>query len=437
MLSQGLATVSMQRKRRGGSTRSRVSVFDDVAADDNIDVEPPVERTSWWRVASYYWSTALLLIAVVFTYATIVIGDSAGFSNTVAAPPAYAIFFNLLSVTLLVLWSCLLEGSQAAIVGLSTLDPTMFQHSHPQAYRVMCYIKKQHNVERFILGRQLLIIFVTFAINRLAVYDPKQSPDFTLGTWTWNNTATVVLLQNAVFLTIVLAVLGSLVGQLVAAGNMAGFLELPFAPYWTVLMPSLALESTGLTHCSYVLAGLFTSAPSEHGVSNKATDTRSVHKVPTGDENVFKVVHKDSLFLSMECIRFGDHYTPMFIDTLCQRCVNRISALTTSRDAFACCHIIINSQMPAEDGAPLRQERAPGPSGGMFTIRAVFSVVVVIFAGVVTVKGLLDSQTNATTGTNRAAKPSLSTIQPHPLLPGQPSGTPLSYRCISTRITVF
>lgn len=46
---------------------------------------------------------------------------------------------------------------------------------------------------------------------------------------------------------------GQLVSQLMAANTMMGFLELPFAVYYTVLIPCLFVESIGLTHSSYVL----------------------------------------------------------------------------------------------------------------------------------------------------------------------------------------
>jgi len=45
------------------------------------------------------------------------------------------------------------------------------------------------------------------------------------------------------------------VTQLLAAGKMLAFLELPFAPMYTIVYPSLALEWIGITHCGQSKSG--------------------------------------------------------------------------------------------------------------------------------------------------------------------------------------
>jgi len=76
---------------------------------------------------------------------------------------------------------------------------------------------------------------------------------FYMGGWQWSETFDVVFLQNQVLLLIVIIVPGQLVTQLLAAGKMLAFLELPFAPMYTIVYPSLALEWIGITHCAYVI----------------------------------------------------------------------------------------------------------------------------------------------------------------------------------------
>jgi len=77
------------------------------------------------------------------------------------------------------------------------------------------------------------------------------------------SSAELVFLQNSVLLTIVITVPGSLVSQLVATGKMLSFLEMGYAPLYTVALPSLGMEALGLTHLAYGLRDLMVALTSE------------------------------------------------------------------------------------------------------------------------------------------------------------------------------
>ena len=60
----------------------------------------------------------------------------------------------------------MLEGCQISIVGLQGYDPEAFKDTHPRAYR-SCKLLTGANVERFLVGRQFLLLFTGFLVSRI------------------------------------------------------------------------------------------------------------------------------------------------------------------------------------------------------------------------------------------------------------------------------
>jgi len=108
------------------------------------------------------------------------------------------------------------------------------------------------NVERFLVGRQFLLLFNGFLVSRVGgAEDTGES--FYIGDWHWTSGASEFFWLNSVLLMIVIIAPGQLTSQLVAADKMLGFFNLPFGGYYTVVLPCLFVESVGLTHASYLL----------------------------------------------------------------------------------------------------------------------------------------------------------------------------------------
>merc|ERR1719493_6032 len=149
-------------------------------------------------------------------------------------------------------WIAMLEGCQISVVGLQIYDPESFRETHPRAYRVCKLVHTGPNVERFLVGRQFLLLFNGFLVSRVgggsgAVYE------FEMGSWTWTHEFTTFFFSNGVLLMIVIVALGQLPCQLLAADKMLGFFDLPFGHMYVVCYPCLIVESIGLTHSSYLL----------------------------------------------------------------------------------------------------------------------------------------------------------------------------------------
>jgi len=149
-------------------------------------------------------------------------------------------------------WIAALEGCQISIVGLQVVDMEAYKHTHPRSYKASQLVHKGPNVERFLVGRQFLLLFNGFLTTKVAGA-ADQGHDFYIGDWTWSSGATEFFWLNQVLLLIVIIVPGQLVSQLMAADKMLAFFELPFYPLYTVIYPCLFVESIGLTHSTYVL----------------------------------------------------------------------------------------------------------------------------------------------------------------------------------------
>nr|AOW69265.1 silicon transporter beta [Diaphanoeca grandis] len=228
-----------------------------------------------YRKFSYCWSLFLLVFALFVTYYDLAMGWTNDFDDLPHRSEPYMVFINIFLFTIFLFWVALLEGAQVSIVGLSSVNIESFKMTHPRSYAVCKLCHRGCNLERFIVGRQFLLLFIVFIISRLGSHNQlKESfkgfnesatvnntydKDFYIGDWEWVRIAELVFLQNSILLMIVIIVPG-LVSQLIAADKMLDFLELPFAPMLTVALPSLGLEALGITHTAYVLRDLFARA---------------------------------------------------------------------------------------------------------------------------------------------------------------------------------
>jgi len=233
----------------------------DAAHAETGQAEPltPRKMTWWqvvdlaWRRMSYVWSTALLLFALV----VVLYGIAMEWNNPPWGGGSTHPALEILLFVVLLGWVAVLEGAQVSIIGLQAVDIELIRHSHPRSYRCCKVVHSGSNVERFIVGRQFLVLFLVFLISRIGGAGPMSQQNFYIGNWKWSSEATQFFWVNSVLLIIIIIVPGNLVTQLMAARKMLDFLELPFAAYYTVVLPSLGLEAVGLTHTAYLLKDAF------------------------------------------------------------------------------------------------------------------------------------------------------------------------------------
>merc|ERR1719166_714344 len=155
------------------------------------------------------------------------------------------LFWSMLS------WIAMLEGCQISVVGLQGFDPESFRETHPRTYICCKLVHTGPNVERFLVGRQFLLLFNGFLVSRVG--GGTAIENFEIGGWEWTWYFTQFFYSNGVLLMIVIVALGQLPCQLVAADKMLGFFDLPLGHVYFVIWPCMIVESIGFTHSSYLL----------------------------------------------------------------------------------------------------------------------------------------------------------------------------------------
>jgi len=201
-----------------------------------------------WHNTTYWWGMALMLFGVC----TVMTGIITEVNNPPWEAGSLHPLFEVILFWSMLSWIAMLEGCQISVVGLQGYDPESFRETHPRAYQCCKLVHTGPNVERFLVGRQFLLLFNGFLVSRVGggsgdVYE------FEMGSWTWTHEFTTFFFSNGVLLMIVIVALGQLPTQLLAADKMLGFFDLPFNHYYITLMPCMIVESIGLTHSSYLL----------------------------------------------------------------------------------------------------------------------------------------------------------------------------------------
>jgi len=202
-----------------------------------------------YRKFSYFWGTLLLIFSAVVTFYAI----GMQWNN----PPwkedqdsSHPILEACLLVFMLS-WIGLLEGCQISIVGLQGIDMEPYKHTYPRAYACCKVVHAGPNVERFLVGRQFLLLFNGFLASRVA--GAAFEGPFEIDGWVWEYNTSQILYSNSVLLMILIVAAAQLPTQLLAEDKMMGFFNLPFAPMYTIVYPCLAVESLGFTHSAYLL----------------------------------------------------------------------------------------------------------------------------------------------------------------------------------------
>ena len=75
--------------------------------------------------------------------------------------PALAFVVLLISIS----WLTMVEGGQGAIVGLGPVDDVFYKDSHRFSYMCTSLVHKGDNLDRYLLGRQFMVILIVFTIE--------------------------------------------------------------------------------------------------------------------------------------------------------------------------------------------------------------------------------------------------------------------------------
>jgi silicon transporter len=188
------------------------------------------------------YSMALLLFSIVIIMAAIA-ERSTQLSQDVHPALAYVVIWTT------VLWLSMVEGGQAALVGLPPVNKDLYQTSHPKAYQCTSLAHRGDNLDRYLIGRQFLVVLIVFCINLSGRPLPGTNvlglPDVVQSIFLDSGVAMILMTTN----------IGQLTSQVIASHCMLDYINNNLALF--TLYIALAIEYSGLLHAVYVAQMLF------------------------------------------------------------------------------------------------------------------------------------------------------------------------------------
>jgi len=221
------------------SSSSSSSLSSDDASTSSLSDSTGV---SWRQSLSYTISFVLVTLCVSLCTC----GISA--RQTIVSQQAHPAVAILL-MWLLIFFLGILEGGQGCLVGLQPISPSLYRDTHPHTYRCTTRVVPNATVlNRFIVGRQFLVVLVVFLLNLCCTTVGPPEPGvygFLLST----------LVSSGLAVMILTVVLGQLAAEVNATNCMLDFINTPIVVVTTVLC--LAVEGSGLLHAVYLVQCFF------------------------------------------------------------------------------------------------------------------------------------------------------------------------------------
>jgi silicon transporter len=230
------------------------TVVKESAADDSHDIE-----LTPFTIFRYVASIGLLIFSIIIVGALMFTGNTRVADE---ANPWVAVIVCILAV----LWLSMIEGQQASLVGLPPVDPDLYKDSHPLTYKNAALAFKGDNLDRYLMGRQFMVLMVVFSINQCAgPLDPKAD---VLGL---PDGVKLVFLDIGLGMVIFTCILGQLTTQVNASYCMIDFINNYFALF--TLYTTLFVEFSGIMHSSYLIQNLLSALSGKPIISNEPPRT--------------------------------------------------------------------------------------------------------------------------------------------------------------------
>jgi hypothetical protein len=77
------------------------------------------------------------------------------------AQPWIALIVLIVSIA----WLTMVEGGQGAIVGLGPVNYDLYRDTHPNSLKCTSLVHKGDNLDRYLLGRQFMVILIVYAVE--------------------------------------------------------------------------------------------------------------------------------------------------------------------------------------------------------------------------------------------------------------------------------
>ena len=204
-----------------------------------------ISQAKWYDHVRFAVSALILLFSMVTTSYAIVMQQT----HFWQAVPGWAALL-LFIVDLFILG--VVEGLQIALVELKRQHPSSYKESHPRAYYLGQRATIGDNTERFLMGRQVFVVFLVFFAAKLTTIHLKEGDQFLYPAPRWFQ---AVFLETGILACVVVVIIAQLMPQIVAAKYPVHFLQI------LVMRPGyyacIFVEMTGLTHVCWLLSYSF------------------------------------------------------------------------------------------------------------------------------------------------------------------------------------
>jgi len=122
---------------------------------------PVLDTTNPLAMIKYTYAMLLLVFSLVLVMG--LIGTSqTSISKDVHPALAYVVCWGAL------IWLAMVEGGQCSLVGLAPVKKSLFKGTHAMTARICEWAHEGDNLNRYLLGRQLMVVFIVFTINKSA-----------------------------------------------------------------------------------------------------------------------------------------------------------------------------------------------------------------------------------------------------------------------------
>jgi len=185
------------------------------------------------------YSSCLLIFSIVLVTG-LQFTSQTGLAQKAHPAAAFIVLWALL------IWLSMVEGGQASLVGLAPVQNDIYAQTHELSYKCTSITNCGDNLDRYLMGRQFMVIFIVFLINMSGAPVPGAEL-WGLPTW-----VTQVFLVTGFAMILLTCMVGQLASQVNASHCMLDYINNYFAIF--TLYVAMTIEATGVMHCSYLIA---------------------------------------------------------------------------------------------------------------------------------------------------------------------------------------
>jgi len=194
------------------------------------------------KMIKFSYSTILLLFSIV-----VIIGNIFKEQTRLShqTHPSIALVLMLFAIV----WLTMVEGGQGALVGLGPVDPDLYKESHKMTYKCTQLIYKGDNLNRYLLGRQFMVILIVFIVELCGATHAKEGSNVEL--WGLPSWIINIFLSSGLAMILFTCMVGQLNSEIIGCHYMLDYLNNWFAI--VTIWVAMAIEFSGILHICYIV----------------------------------------------------------------------------------------------------------------------------------------------------------------------------------------